>query len=120
MKRKLTAVSLFSGCGGFDWGAKQAGVDIIWANDIDPHALPLIILIPDVNVLRDVRTSRFPSRHLIGCIRLYRFQPGARRRCVTTRARYCSDGTFISGIFTVLVKVPQISLCRECRGMVRQ
>ena len=35
---QLTAVSLFSGCGGFDWGAKQAGVKIIWANDKDPYA----------------------------------------------------------------------------------
>ena len=31
--KRLTAVSLFSGCGGSDLGAKQAGVDVIMAND---------------------------------------------------------------------------------------
>lgn len=31
--KRLTAVSLFSGCGGSDLGAKQAGVDVILAND---------------------------------------------------------------------------------------
>ena len=34
----LTAISLFSGCGGFDFGAAQAGVEFLWANDIDPVA----------------------------------------------------------------------------------
>lgn len=32
--RLATAVSLFSGCGGMDLGAKSAGVDVIYANDI--------------------------------------------------------------------------------------
>ena len=31
-------VSLFSGCGGMDLGFKQAGFDIVWANDFDPDA----------------------------------------------------------------------------------
>lgn len=32
-------VSLFSGCGGLDLGFKQAGFDIIWANDFDKYAV---------------------------------------------------------------------------------
>ena len=32
--RKIKVVSLFSGCGGLDYGFKQANYDIIWANDI--------------------------------------------------------------------------------------
>ena len=36
--QKLTAISLFSGCGGFDFGAAQAGIHFLWANDIDPVA----------------------------------------------------------------------------------
>ncbi len=36
---KLVAVSLFSSCGGGDLGAKQAGVDIVFANDIDGDSI---------------------------------------------------------------------------------
>jgi DNA (cytosine-5)-methyltransferase 1 len=32
---KQTIVSLFAGAGGLDYGLKQAGLDIIWANDFD-------------------------------------------------------------------------------------
>lgn len=35
---KFTVGSLFSGCGGFDYGFKQAGFDIKWANDINSDA----------------------------------------------------------------------------------
>jgi len=33
VKKKLTAVSLFSGCGGMDLGFENEGIDVIWAND---------------------------------------------------------------------------------------
>jgi DNA (cytosine-5)-methyltransferase 1 len=36
---KLTAVGLFSGCGGFDFGASLAGFDLVSAYDNDPFAL---------------------------------------------------------------------------------
>lgn len=32
-------VSLFSGCGGLDLGLRNAGFDIVWANDIDKNAV---------------------------------------------------------------------------------
>lgn len=35
---KLSHVSLFSGCGGFDLGFHQAGFKTVFANDIDPDA----------------------------------------------------------------------------------
>lgn len=38
MKKKLTAISLFSGAGGMDVGFANAGFDILWANDYDPAA----------------------------------------------------------------------------------
>lgn len=34
-----TVVSLFSGAGGMDLGFKQAGFDILWANDFEPDAV---------------------------------------------------------------------------------
>ena len=67
----LQAVSLFSGCGGFDWGAAMAGVEIIWANDIDRSAaMAYKSLFPDVEfVLKDVQTiNAFPKADImIGC-----------------------------------------------------
>ncbi len=36
---KYTVVSLFSGAGGMDLGFKQAGFDILWANDFEPDAV---------------------------------------------------------------------------------
>lgn len=38
VSKKPTVVSLFSGCGGIDVAFKQAGFDVLWANDIDQYA----------------------------------------------------------------------------------
>jgi DNA (cytosine-5)-methyltransferase 1 len=35
---RLKVVSLFAGCGGKDLGFRQAGFDIVWANDVEPAA----------------------------------------------------------------------------------
>jgi DNA (cytosine-5)-methyltransferase 1 len=38
-KRRLAAVSMFSGCGGLDLGAEETGaVRVVWGNDADPWA----------------------------------------------------------------------------------
>lgn len=37
-KKKLTVVSMFSGCGGMDQGFHQSGYSIEWANDFDEDA----------------------------------------------------------------------------------
>lgn len=39
LNEKLKVVSLFSGCGGLDLGFEQAGLDVIWANDVDKSAV---------------------------------------------------------------------------------
>ncbi len=84
MVTKLTAVSLFSGMGGFDWGVYQAGVDILWANDIDPHAATAYrALFPDVKfTLGDIRdVNIFPQADiLIGCYPCTGFSIASRRR----------------------------------------
>lgn len=36
---KPTVVSLFSGCGGLDLGFKQAGFEVVWANDFDKDSV---------------------------------------------------------------------------------
>lgn len=88
---KPTAVSVFSGCGGFDWGAQQAGVEIIWANDIDPHAASAYrSLFPDVPfTLGDIRQIKeFPKADiLIGCYPCTGFSEGARRRAADLSKR---------------------------------
>ena len=33
------AISLFSGCGGMDVGFAAAGFDVVWANEINKHAV---------------------------------------------------------------------------------
>jgi len=84
MSHKLTIVSMFSGCGGFDLGAKQTGTEIIWANDIDSYAgIAYKTLLPEAEfVLGDVRNIKeFPKADiLIGCYPCTGFSLGARRR----------------------------------------
>ena len=84
MTERLTAISLFSGCGGFDWGAKLAGVEVIWANDIDPNAASAYrSIFPDVEfVLDDIQNiSTFPKADiLIGCFPCTGYSLAARRR----------------------------------------
>ena len=36
---KLQTISLFSGCGGLDFGAEQAGAEVILATDIDKDSV---------------------------------------------------------------------------------
>lgn len=101
MSVKLTAVSLFSGCGGFDYGAYRAGVKILWANDIDPHAgAAYQALFPNVQFeLDDVRNiSTFPQAEiLIGCYPCTGLSVAARRRWKDspTRNLDLAEGNFL-------------------------
>jgi len=33
----MNVVSFFAGCGGLDLGFEQAGFDVVWANEFEPH-----------------------------------------------------------------------------------
>jgi len=41
--RKLSVVSVFSGCGGLDYGAKLAGCEIVFANDISADSVRSLV-----------------------------------------------------------------------------
>lgn len=123
---KLTAISLFSGCGGFDFGASQAGVDFLWANDIDPVAGSAYrSIFPDVEFhVGDVREVRFFPRAdvLIGCYPCTGFSLAARRRWKEREER---DLTAIKGNFLYLefLRVleqsnPKYFFVENVRGMV--
>jgi DNA (cytosine-5)-methyltransferase 1 len=99
--QKLTAVSLFSGCGGFDWGAVQAGVKIIWANDINKYAAQAYkTILPKVPFnFGDIRDYYiFPEADiLIGCYPCTGFSLAARRRWKNRKSRDLlkTEGNFL-------------------------
>ncbi len=126
MQGNPTAISLFSGCGGFDYGASKAGVDVIWANDIDPVAASVYKqLLPDTEfTLKDVReVGHFPAADiLIGCYPCTGFSVAARRRWKDRSSRDLMD---IKGNFLYLEFLraldeskPQFFFVENVRGMV--
>jgi DNA (cytosine-5)-methyltransferase 1 len=126
MAAKLTAVSLFSGCGGFDWGAKQAGIEIIWANDIDVHAAAAYrSIFPDVEFVHDdiQNISSFPKADiLIGCFPCTGYSIAARRRWGNRLVRnlQSDDTNFLYWQFLrVLEQIrPKFAFIENVGGMV--
>jgi len=122
----LTAVSLFSGCGGFDWGAHQAGVEIIWANDINRYAYAAYkSILPDVPFhLGDVRELElFPKADiLIGCYPCTGFSVAARRRWKDRQNRDLmeTEGNFLYIEFLRALKQvnPKYFFVENVSGMV--
>jgi DNA (cytosine-5)-methyltransferase 1 len=78
-----TAVSLFSGCGGSDFGLQSAGFDILLANDVLRYARDVYVAnLPDADFrLGDVRDIKsFPkSDLLVGCYPCQGFSQGGVR-----------------------------------------
>ncbi len=126
MIKKLQAISLFSGCGGFDYGAQQAGVEIIWANDNDSVAESAYrSLFPEVHFepgdIRDI--ENFPSADvLIGCYPCTGFSLGARRRWKSHSDRNLMDieGNFLYREFLRVLKMsqPKYFFVENVRGMM--
>jgi DNA (cytosine-5)-methyltransferase 1 len=122
----LTAVSMFSGCGGFDWGAAQAGVNIIWANDINKYAAQAYkTILPDVPFkLGDIRDYLdFPQADiLIGCYPCTGFSIGARRRAKGTESRDLlkTEGNFLYQEFLRALKQvkPKYFFVENVHGMI--
>lgn len=78
-----TAVSLFSGCGGSDFGLHKAGFDVLMANDIMSYARDVYEAnLPETDfVLGDVtKIEHFPSADLlVGCYPCQGFSQGGVR-----------------------------------------
>ncbi|MBW3199002.1 DNA cytosine methyltransferase [Marinobacter nauticus] len=80
----LTAVSLFTGCGGSDFGLHQAGIQVRFANDILPYARDVYLAnlpetdyqVCDISNIRD-----FPAADiLVGCYPCQGFSQGGARK----------------------------------------
>lgn len=84
----MKTVSLFSGCGGSDLGAKLAGAEVVFANDISKNAVDTyvahkeLLATADTNVVHgDVRSlAAFPEAELLlGCYPCQSFSMGGPR-----------------------------------------
>ena len=98
----MRTVSLFSGCGGSDLGAKQAGADVVFAMDISKNAVDTylahkqLLASPDTAItLGDVRTlTTLPECDLLlGCYPCQSFSMGGRRAPGTD-----DRAIFVSGV----------------------
>jgi DNA (cytosine-5)-methyltransferase 1 len=124
-KRSLKAVSLFSGCGGFDWGATQGGMEIIWANDVDPYAVAAYrSILPDVELLHQdiAEVKSFPKADaLIGCYPCTGFSLAARRRWKKNKTRNlkADEGNFLFREFIRALKIvnPRYFFVENVGGM---
>ncbi len=126
MSKILSAVSLFSGCGGFDYGSHQSGIEIIWANDLDKHAAAAYrSILPNVEFHeRDIREIKsFPQADiLIGCYPCTGFSLAARRRWKDREARdlRMNDDNFLYREFVrALIQVkPKFIFIENVGGMI--
>lgn len=126
MTGQLTAVSLFSGCGGFDWGVASAGIRIIWANDIYPHAATAYqSLFPSVEFTLDDITNikSFPEADiLIGCYPCTGFSLAARRKWHGRKERdlHANETNFLYKEFLRALKQvkPKYLFVENVRGML--
>lgn len=117
---------MFSGCGGFDFGAANAGVDIIWANDIDRVAASAYqTLLPNTEfVLSDIReVKHFPLADiLIGCYPCTGFSVAARRRWKSRDDRDLMEikGNFLYLEFMRVLEQskPKFFFVENVRGMI--
>ncbi|WP_372985501.1 DNA cytosine methyltransferase [Marinobacter sp.] len=80
----VTAVSLFTGCGGSDFGLHQAGVDVRFANDVLPYARDVYLAnLPetDYQVCDVAGIESFPKTDLlVGCYPCQGFSQGGARK----------------------------------------
>lgn len=122
----LKAVSLFSGCGGFDLGISSLGVDIIWANDIDRHAVSAYkSLFPNTEMIDDdIRNIKnIPSADiLIGCYPCTGFSEAAKRKWKSRNSRDLKSNPnnflFLEFLRAIDIVKPKFIFIENVRGML--
>jgi DNA (cytosine-5)-methyltransferase 1 len=122
----IEAISLFSGCGGFDFGVQKAGAKITWANDNDPHAASAYqSIFKDTEFInRDIREIRkFPQAEiLIGCYPCTGFSEASRRKWKNRKSRdlHKNDKNFLFKEFLRALKIvrPKFLFVENVKGML--
>lgn len=122
----LKAVSLFSGCGGFDLGVTRAGVEVIWANDIDACAASAYkSLFPKTEFVNKSIKDVFEIPEadiLIGCYPCTGFSSAARRKWKdrTERDLFLNDKNFLFQEFLRAIDIvkPKLIFIENVRGML--
>ncbi len=80
---QLSAVSLFSGCGGSEIGMHQAGVETIWANELSTAACEMHETVTGLSVIEQAdiaEIDQFPSADILyGCYPCQGYSQGGRR-----------------------------------------
>lgn len=83
MNSQLSAVSLFSGCGGSDLGLREAGVETVWANDASESACQLYEVVTAKGVMHPGKiegVEKFPKADILaGCYPCQGYSQGGRR-----------------------------------------
>lgn len=81
--KRITAISLFSGCGGSDLALVESGVEVVWANDLwEPACLTYKDNIPGAKIVQgDIsKFETFPAADLlVGCYPCQGYSQGGRR-----------------------------------------
>ncbi|WP_458401452.1 DNA cytosine methyltransferase [Candidatus Avelusimicrobium sp.] len=72
MSSKPKLISLFSGCGGLDWGFHEAGYKVVWANDFEANACQTfaknfgkVIYCGDIQAIDPYKDTSIPDCDLI-------------------------------------------------------
>src|SRR5271157_3183702 len=115
----LTVISLFCGCGGLDWGFKDAGFKVIWANDFNLHAVNSYQEnFPDTLVIykniKDISIDEIPDADiLIGGFPCQGFSlGGCRRKNDPRNTLYLEFSRILQG------KRPKVFLAENVKGLL--
>ncbi|MBK1986211.1 DNA (cytosine-5-)-methyltransferase [Sphaerospermopsis aphanizomenoides BCCUSP55] len=119
--KKLTAIELFAGIGGFRLGLENANIETIWANDINEQCCKIYksnfgqdsIVLGDIN---DISLSDLPNHHLLTAgFPCQPFSPAGKKLGVRDSVR----GTLFERIVEIIdAKKPQYFFLENVKRLV--